>query len=94
MWSLELKERPERLPVVLGEVTADPVLLAQAADPQVQSAFLAALVAYTTPTTFLARLPAAAPVPQPAIAGQSTDEDDVPAWLSLRVKWNGQGGGA
>ena len=26
MWSLELKERPERLPVVLGEVTADPVV--------------------------------------------------------------------
>jgi hypothetical protein len=94
MWSLELKERPERLPVVLGEVTADPDLLTQAADPQVQSALVAALAAYTTPTTFLARLPAAAPVPRPAIAGQGTDEDDVPDWLSLRVKWNGHGGGA
>ena len=40
MWSLELKERPERLPVVLGEVTADPVLLAQADDPRIQSALL------------------------------------------------------
>jgi hypothetical protein len=95
MWSLELKERPERLPVVLGEVTADPALLAQAADPQIQSALLLALAAYTSPAAFPARLPASAPLPSPAIAGQSTDgEDEVPDWLSLRVKWNGHGGGA
>jgi len=95
MWSLELKERPERLPVVLGEVTADPALLAQAADPGIQSALLLALVAYTSPAAFPARLPASAPLPSPAIAGQSNDgEDEVPDWLSLRVKWNGHGGGA
>jgi hypothetical protein len=95
MWSLELKERPERLPVVLGEVTADPVLLAQADDPRVQSALLLALAAYTSPTAFPARLPASAPLPSPAIAGQSNaGEDEVPDWLSLRVKWNGHGGGA
>lgn len=95
MWSLELKERPERLPVVLGEVTADPTLLAQANDPHVQSALLAALAAYAPPTAFPARQPALAALPRPAIAGQaSSDEDEVPDWLSLRVKWNGQGGGA
>ena len=95
MWSLELKERPERLPIVLGEVTADPVLLAQADEPRVQSALLLALAAYTAPAAFPARLPASAPLPSPAIAGQSNDgEDEVPDWLSLRVKWNGHGGGA
>jgi hypothetical protein len=95
MWSLELKERPERLPIVLGEVTADPVLLAQADDPRVQSALLLALAAYTSPTAFPARLATSASLPSPAIAGQSNDgEDEVPDWLSLRVKWNGHGGGA
>jgi hypothetical protein len=95
MWSLELRERPERLPVVLGEVTADPVLLAQADDPRVQSALLLALAAYSAPAAFPPRLPAPAPLPSQEIAGQSNDtEDDVPDWLSLRVKWNGQGGGA
>ena len=95
MWSLELKERPERLPVVLGEVTADPVLLAQADDPRVQSALLLALAAYTSPTAFPDQLPSSAPLPSPAIAGQGNDgEDEVPDWLSLRVKWNGHGGGA
>jgi hypothetical protein len=95
MWSLELKERPERLPIVLGEVTADPVLLAQAADPRAQSALLAALEAYTAPPAFPTRLPAPAPLLSPAIAGQSgSGEDEVPDWLSLRVKWNGHGGGA
>jgi hypothetical protein len=95
MWSLELKERPERLPVVLGEVTADPVLLAQADDPRVQSALLLALAAYTSPTAFPARLTASAALVSPAIASQGNDgEDEVPDWLSLRVKWNGHGGGA
>jgi hypothetical protein len=91
---LELKERPERLPVVLGEVTADAVLLAQADDPRVQSALLAALAAYTSPPVHLARLSSAS-LPSPVMVSQSNDDqDEVPDWLSLRVKWNGHGGGA
>ncbi|MEO7909316.1 MAG: hypothetical protein ABIV47_06665, partial [Roseiflexaceae bacterium] len=94
MWSLELKERPERLPVVLGEVTADPVLLTQADDPRVQSALLAALAAYTSPPVHPARLSSAL-LPSPVMASQSNDDqDEVPDWLSLRTKWNGHGGGA
>jgi hypothetical protein len=94
MWSLELKERPERLPVVLGEVTADPVLLAQADDPRVQSALLAALMVYTSPPVHPARLPSASLL-SPVLASQSSDDqDEVPDWLSLRTKWNGHGGGA
>jgi hypothetical protein len=94
MWSLELKERPERLPVVLGEVTADAALLAQADDSRVQSALLAALVAYTSPPVHPSRL-ASALLPSPLMASQnSDDQDEVPDWLSLRTKWNGHGGGA
>jgi hypothetical protein len=95
MWSLELKERPERLPVVLGEVTADSVLLAQANDARIQAALLAALAAYTSPPVHPARLPGSASLPSPVMASQgNNDQDEVPDWLSLRVKWNGHGGGA
>jgi hypothetical protein len=95
MWSLELKERPERLPVVLGEVTADPVLLAQANDPTIQAALLAAIEAYASPPVHPSRLSAAASLPSPVMTSQSSsDQDEVPDWLSLRVKWNGHGGGA
>jgi hypothetical protein len=94
MWSLELNERPERLPVVLGEVTADALLLAQAEDSRVQSALLAALAAYSSPRVHPSRLPSAA-LPSPVMASQSNDDhDEVPDWLSLRTKWNGHGGGA
>ncbi|HEU5099440.1 MAG TPA: hypothetical protein VFU22_10495 [Roseiflexaceae bacterium] len=94
MWSLELKERPERLPVVLGEVTADTALLEQANDPRVQSALVLALAAYSAPTFATGRLAASSSLSSTALAVSSDeDEDAVPDWLSLRVKWNGQGGG-
>src|SRR5262249_14338389 len=94
MWSLQLKERPERLQVVLGEVTADPELLAHAENPQVQSALLVALAAYASPAMVPSRLPAPAPLPGSPLGGHSNDEvDEVPDWLSLRAKWNGHGGG-
>ena len=94
MWSLELKERPEQLPVVLGEVTADQALLAQAGDPHIQSALLRALAAYSAPTFVPGRLATSTSLPSPAlVASSSEDEDAVPDWLSLRAKWNGNGGG-
>jgi hypothetical protein len=94
MWSLELKERPERLPVVLGEVTADQTLLAQASELHVQSALLRALAAYSAPTFVASRLATPTSLPSPAlVASSSEDEDAVPDWLSLRAKWNGNGGG-
>ena len=55
----------------------------------------AVLAAYTSLPVHSARLPGSASLPSPVMASQGNpDQDEVPDWLSLRVKWNGHGGGA
>jgi hypothetical protein len=88
MWTIELRDQPERLPEILSELTIDGWILNQAAEPRLQEALVRALqdspdkvaVAATRPAT--ARAPVVADVP---------DDQDLPDWMRLRRKW-GEGG--
>jgi hypothetical protein len=95
MWVLELKQQPDRLPVILAEVTADTKLLAAAADPLKQTALLLALTAEPSPAAFSPAQLDVAPLPELARTPELADDQaDLPDWLRLRAKWNGNGGGA
>jgi hypothetical protein len=88
-WVLELKEQPERLPEIIAELTIDGWLINQAAEPRIQEALLLALDA---PPVRPAR-PAPAPVkPAPVVEQVADDESDMPDWMRLRQKWDGDGG--
>jgi hypothetical protein len=88
-WVLELKDQPERLPEITAELTIDGWLINQAAEPRIQEALLLALDAPPVPPA----RPAPAPVkPAPVVEQVADDESDMPDWMRLRQKWDGDGG--
>jgi hypothetical protein len=92
IWAIELREQPERLPDILGELTIDGWILNQAAEPHAQEALAQALAAAPERLASVAARPAAETVR--AQARPAENDPDLPDWMRLRQSWGEDGGEA
>jgi hypothetical protein len=89
MCALELQDQPENLPAIVAGLTDDVAVHAEAADVHVQRALVVALQAFAR-----GGMPGRRPVAEPPVSADSdAGSDDLPDWLRLRQRWNGDGGG-